>query len=268
MTMTPEDAAARLLYDDLHGSRPADPTLAHYCRLLQTQLLDDEGWRRATQAALPLLSVPALVVGAMFKGLRTAALTALSLTDLQHLVRALISTDVLARDLVHRLAAASGEPAPAPAVPPPQGTRTAPEVFVSYSVADRDRVISICEILEAAGVALWRDQNEILCGENYGPRIVQAIEASKVLVLMCTSRSLGSANVKQEIQLAWEAKPRKPYLPLLLEPHVKYPDEVRYWLTGAQWIEVLNHPKEVWLPRILEALAQHGVSPSVSGQPD
>jgi hypothetical protein len=111
--------------------------------------------------------------------------------------------------------------------------------------------------LESAGVTIWRDQNEILGGENYGPKIVYGIKSCKVLLLLCTDASMRSRNVKQEIQLAWHYG--RPYLPLLGEPIDNYPEQVQYWLEGWQWIEVLDRPAAQWLPRVLQALANAGV---------
>src|SRR5262249_1147335 len=94
----------------------------------------------------------------------------------------------------------------------PAGHPSEPEVFISYDSRDRERVVQIARQLKEAGVTVWRDQEQILGGQNYGPRIVQGIKHCKVLLLMCTDAALRSKNVKQEIQLAWHYD--RPYLPL------------------------------------------------------
>ena len=134
-----------------------------------------------------------------------------------------------------------------------------PEVFVSYASRDREPVVRIVGQLEAAGVTVWRDQEMILGGGNYGPEIVAAIKNSKVLMLMCSDASMRSRNVKQEIQLAWSFE--RPYLPLLLDQCIttSYPDQVKYWLEGCQWIPVLDLPPSSWLPQVLQALRRAGV---------
>src|SRR5205823_11788040 len=101
-------------------------------------------------------------------------------------------------------------------VMPATAKPTTPEVFISYASRNRDRVVPIARHLESAGVTIWRDQDEILGGENYGPKIVEGIKRCKLLMLMCTDASMRSKNVKQEIQLAWHFG--RPYLPLLVEP--------------------------------------------------
>src|SRR5713101_8482671 len=106
---------------------------------------------------------------------------------------------------------------------------TTHEVFISYSAQDRDRVLAIDDQLEAAGVSVWVDRHKIPGGGQYGPEIVSALKACKVLALLCSAHSLSSRNVKQEIQIAW--KYERPYLPLLLEP-VTIPEQFLYWLEG------------------------------------
>jgi hypothetical protein len=138
---------------------------------------------------------------------------------------------------------------------------TVPDVFISYASRNRDQVVHLAGHLESSGVTIWRDQNEILGGENYGPKIVHGIKNCKVLLLVCTDASMRSKNVKQEIQLAWHYG--RPYLPLLGEPIDKYPEQVQYWLEGWQWIEVLDRPVAQWLPRVLQALANAGVKSNV-----
>lgn len=130
------------------------------------------------------------------------------------------------------------------------------EVFMSYSSRDRDSVLEIANQLESCGVRVWIDREEIYGGANYGPEIVDGIKNCKLLMLMCSDASMRSRNVKQEIQLAW--KYERPYLPILLES-ISFPEQVQYWLEGCQWIEILSHPTEQWLPQVLKSFERIGV---------
>jgi non-specific serine/threonine protein kinase len=129
-------------------------------------------------------------------------------------------------------------------------------LFVSYASVDRSRVLAIADHLQKAGIQLWIDQAGIAGGEVYGTEIVNAIKGSAAVALMCSAASLASRNVRQEILLAWRYD--TPILPLLLEP-TTFPDDVAYWLEGAQWIEVLDRPSASWLPDVARALRRHGL---------
>src|SRR3954447_12879830 len=137
-------------------------------------------------------------------------------------------------------------------------TPTAPYVFVSYASADRERVEPIVAALEGAGVPVWLDREGIAGGANYALAIAEAIQGCAALVLMVSAASLASRNVRQELALAWRGE--RSYVPLLLEP-VAIPNEVAYWLEAAQWVEVLDHPRAAWLPRVIAALTAHGIAP-------
>jgi predicted ATPase len=130
-----------------------------------------------------------------------------------------------------------------------------PFVFISYASVNRSRVIEIVDCLESAGISVWFDRSDIPGGTSYGPEIVSGIKNAAAVVLMCSEASLASRNVRQEIQLAWRHE--RPILPLLLEPLI-FPDDVSYWLEGAQWIEVLDSGPDVWLDQVRYALALMG----------
>ena len=131
------------------------------------------------------------------------------------------------------------------------------DIFISYSSEDTNRVLEITGDLEALGVRVWIARQKITGGGFYGPEIVRAIKSCKAMVLMCSDASMRSRDVKQEILLAW--KYEKPYLPLMLQK-TSYPEQLEYWLEGWYWVEVLDLPKQEWLPRVFDVLAQVGVS--------
>ena len=76
---------------------------------------------------------------------------------------------------------------------------------------------------------------------------------------MCPGAWLAPRNVKQEIASARESE--RATGPLLLEP-VMIPKDVKFGLTAAQWIEVLDRPEQQWLPQVLTALAPLGIAPA------
>lgn len=135
-------------------------------------------------------------------------------------------------------------------------------VFVSYASGDRERALAVARTLEDAGIRAWVDTEDITAGYSYGPEIVAGIRNSSALVLLWSAASLISRNIRQELQLAWRFG--RPILPLRLEP-VDLPDTLAYWLEGAQWIDVFDHPPTRWLPRVRQALGRLGAALSGMG---
>jgi serine/threonine protein kinase len=133
------------------------------------------------------------------------------------------------------------------------------DVFISYSSRDADRVVPLVRLIEAAGISVWRDGDRILGGEYYGEAIAEAINQSKVLLLMCSQAAFDSDNVAQEIRTTWDFGHHN-VLPLLLEPGLKIPIKFQYCLAGKQWIDIVNQPDR-WLGILIAALERKGVHP-------
>lgn len=136
-----------------------------------------------------------------------------------------------------------------------------PYVFVSYASTDGARASRVAKLLEAAGVSVWLDRSAIAGGASWSGEIVRAIRDCTALLVLSSPAAMRSANVRQELQLAWDRG--RPCLPVVLE-QTPYPDEVEYLLAGRHWIELLDRPEEDWLPEVLHALGRLGV-PAANG---
>jgi predicted ATPase len=132
-------------------------------------------------------------------------------------------------------------------------SRSERHVFLSYAAADRDRAVAMADALEAAGIPVWIDRRGIAGGDLWASEISAAIRSCATLAVLCTRASVGSRNVRQEVQLAWDYD--RPILPLLLEP-VDFPDEIAYFLRGRQWIEVADRQDGEWVARIASSMAR------------
>ncbi len=144
----------------------------------------------------------------------------------------------------------------------PSEPRTA-YVFLSYASADRERALRIADGLEARGISVWIDRKSIAGGTSWSGEIVEGIKGGTAILALISPSAVASPNVQQELQLAWEH--RRPILPLLLTS-TTLPSSVEYVLAGRQWIEVLDEADDVWLPRVLRALAAWSIGrpPAVS----
>jgi predicted ATPase len=130
------------------------------------------------------------------------------------------------------------------------------QLFVSYASGDRARTLEVVEVVRAQGIDVWIDQAGIAGGAAYGAEIANALRDAEAVLLIASDASLASKNVRQEIMLAWRYD--RPIIPLILHP-LLFPDDVAYWLEGAQWIEVFDRPADAWLTKLWQALARHGI---------
>jgi hypothetical protein len=108
------------------------------------------------------------------------------------------------------------------------------QVFISYSRRDSETIESIVSQLEAEGIDVWLDREDIKPGQQWRKQIVEAIDTAEAFVLNLSPDSGASDNVLKELNLAEEAL--EPFiLPVMLKD-MKIPDTMRYQLAGTQFI--------------------------------
>jgi adenylate cyclase len=125
------------------------------------------------------------------------------------------------------------------------------DIFISYSRKDSEQALSLAERFRASGLTVWIDQHGIEAATSWSKEIVDAIESSKVFLILLSHSSLMSANVVKELSIASEA--RRSILPVDLE-RVTIPNEFKYQLAG------LHRAKYADFDSILRALARLGIS--------
>jgi hypothetical protein len=135
-------------------------------------------------------------------------------------------------------------------------TPMAAEVVISYASKDREKVMAFVQRLLDLNVHVWIDYGNIDGALLWGQEIVEAIEGSKVLILMASESSVASPNVVKEVTLASENK--KHILPLHLEP-IAIPKSLKWHLAGIQHIELFSGNDESNFRAIVRSLERLGV---------
>ena len=104
------------------------------------------------------------------------------------------------------------------------------KAFVSYSRADTDFVLRLCQDLRAAGASIWLDQLDIHPGEEWDEAIERGLSECGRMLVVLSPKSVTSENVLDEIGYALSKK--KPIIPVL------YRDcEVPYRLNRIQYVD-------------------------------
>jgi len=115
------------------------------------------------------------------------------------------------------------------------------QVFISYSRRDIETVESIVSQLEAAGIQVWLDREDIKAGKQWRKQIVEGIDTADAFILHLSPNSAASDNVLKELNLAEEAL--DPFILPIMLTEMKIPDEMRYQLAGTQFIAYHLDPK-------------------------
>src|SRR5205809_263073 len=77
------------------------------------------------------------------------------------------------------------------------------DVFISYSSADKPIADAVCAALEAKRWRCWIAPRDVLAGSEWGGAIVQAIERSRLMVLVYSSHANQSQQVIREVERAF-----------------------------------------------------------------
>ena len=126
-----------------------------------------------------------------------------------------------------------------------------PEVFISYSRNDQEKVCRVAEKLKAHGLKIWIDHQGIEGATRWSEEIVTALEGAKVMVLFASGHAFASKNVARELALASESD--KNILPVFLE-QVKIPASMKYQLAGIQHLDASQDSVDELASRIVQSL--------------
>ena len=142
------------------------------------------------------------------------------------------------------------------------------DVFISYSHKDKAIADAICAKLEQDGSRCWYAPRDIRAGADWAASIIDAIESSKVMVLVFTDSSNASQQVLREINNAVSAG-------VVLVPFkltAKPPNRgMQYYLSTVHWLDAMDGPREKRISDLSELvrtiLGQEGTGSTVSTGP-
>lgn len=75
-----------------------------------------------------------------------------------------------------------------------------PKVFVSYSHSDkgfRDELVPVLQAVPGIGEVLWFDEQDVTIGDEFHPKIQQALAASSLGILLLSNRFFTSNYIKR-----------------------------------------------------------------------
>lgn len=127
------------------------------------------------------------------------------------------------------------------------------DVFISYSSHDQSTAHAVCAGLEGVGVRCWIAPRDIPAGRTYAGEIVASIKTARVMVVIFSSHSNGSANVMREVERAIHAGAT--ILPFRIE-NVNPTKDMEYFLSVPHWLDALTPPLETHIERLRGQIRQ------------
>jgi hypothetical protein len=128
----------------------------------------------------------------------------------------------------------------------------------------------VVRAIEAGGVSCWVAPRDLKPGAPWGAKILEAIEASKIFVLIFSQSSNDSQQALREVEAALLNDVI--IIPFRVED-VQPEKKMSYFLASMHWIDAFPQPLEPHLHRLVEAICAHlGIQPKGSeagqiGQP-
>lgn len=122
------------------------------------------------------------------------------------------------------------------------------DVFVSYSAKDKPTADAVVATLEANGIRCWIAPRDVMAGMHYGEAIIDALTASKVMILVFSKNANESSQIRLEVERA--VSKGITIIPLRIED-VAPGKSLEYFIGPVHWLDALTPPLE----RHLEQLA-------------
>ncbi len=143
------------------------------------------------------------------------------------------------------------------------------DVFISYasdkgdSHASRDRQAAdrVYEALETEGIRCWVAHRDILPGDDWLESIIEAVEKSKVVVLVFSSNANDSQWVKDEITMALDEKIK--IIPFRIDD-VSPRGGLKILKYRCQWLDAFTSPLEEHIEKLVNVVCRYlGKEPKI-----
>ncbi|MGX4641446.1 toll/interleukin-1 receptor domain-containing protein [Massilia sp. SYSU DXS3249] len=126
------------------------------------------------------------------------------------------------------------------------------DVFLSHSHLDKVFADAICHSLEAHGIRCWVAPRDIRPSEDWAEAIIDALDTARVLVLVFSSNSNGSPQVRREVERA--VNKGLHILPLRIED-VPLSKSLEYFISTQHWLDAIDGEFGFYLGQLRDCLS-------------
>lgn len=123
----------------------------------------------------------------------------------------------------------------------------APSAFISYSSLDSPVAEALCEALEAGGTQCWIAPRDISPSKEWAEEIIDGINIARLMLLVLSSHSNGSPQVRREIERAIHKE--IPVIVFRIE-NIEPTRSLEYFLSSQHWFDAFGEPVQAYLPRL------------------
>jgi hypothetical protein len=125
------------------------------------------------------------------------------------------------------------------------------QVFICYAHPDMRYADAICAALEISGIRCWMAPRDISPSRDWAEEIIDAITMAPIMVLVFSSHSNSSQQVRREVERA--VSKNVPILPLRVE-NVVLSKSLEYFISTQQWLDAFPPPFEAHLDKLRDSV--------------
>src|SRR5277367_5178567 len=121
------------------------------------------------------------------------------------------------------------------------------DIFISYSQPDRECAFELVALLEGHGIDCWIAPRDITPSADWAAAIMDAISAARVMILVFSSSSNVSPQVRREVERAVHKE--LIILPFRIED-VLPSKSLEFFLSTQHWLDAFPAPREPHYARL------------------
>jgi TIR domain len=125
------------------------------------------------------------------------------------------------------------------------------DVFVSHSVKDKAVADAIVARLEAGSVTVWIAPRDVVPGADWGESIIDAIESSRIMILIFSRNADASPQIKREVERAVN---KGVYIIPFRVDDIPPTKSLEYFISTSQWMDAFSPPMERHLDNLTKTV--------------
>jgi hypothetical protein len=125
------------------------------------------------------------------------------------------------------------------------------DVFVSHSIKDKAVADAIVARLEAGSVTCWIAPRDVVPGADWGESIIDAIESSRIMILIFSRNADASPQIKREVERAVN---KGVYIIPFRVDDIPPTKSLEYFISTSQWMDAFSPPLERHLDNLTKTV--------------
>jgi TIR domain len=125
------------------------------------------------------------------------------------------------------------------------------DVFLSHSVKDKAVADAIVARLEADSVTCWIAPRDVVPGADWGESIIDAIESSRIMILIFSRNADASPQIKREVERAVN---KGVYIIPFRVDDIPPTKSLEYFISTSQWMDAFSPPLERHLDNLAKTV--------------